>query len=334
MMLPETALSIGKRIREHVQSYSLDNITILLHGGEPLLLGVDGLNDIILSINRGINDSTQVNYGIQTNGILVDRPFLDWASQNEISIGVSCDGPPGIGDIKRVDHFGNPSGTKLEDSLRLLKGHPNFSGLLSVINPDMDPLLSWKYLSSWEPPLVDFLLPHHTWENPPYSLSDSGPIYGEWLAKIFDQWYQNGPHDIRIRYFEEIISRSMGSPGSLESLGEEPVSILVINVDGEYEGVDSLKASRSDSWVTGMNIFTSKISDVFANELIALRQSGALQLAEECKNCRLRKPCGGGYIPHRYHAKSGFRSPSVFCADIMLLTDHIQNYLLKDLSSQ
>lgn len=333
-MPPETALILGKRICEHAQTFSLESVTVLLHGGEPLLLGIKGLEEIVSAINQGINDQVHVDYGIQTNGILIDHAFLDWARQNNINIGVSCDGAPGLGDIRRIDHSGKPSGADLEKSLVMLKGHPNFSGLLSVINPSIDPVATWKYLSSWGPPLVDFLLPHHTWDAPPYDLTRSTPIYGEWLAKIFDEWFTNGPHQVRIRYFEEIISRSMGSAGSLESLGEEPVSILVVNVDGEYEGVDSLKASRPDAWITGMNIFTSRISDVFEDELISLRQSGALQLADKCKTCHLRKPCGGGYLPHRFHSETGFKTPSVFCADIMLLTEHIQQYLIKDLSNQ
>jgi uncharacterized protein len=331
-MSPETAFALGKRIGEHANDTKLDRVTILLHGGEPLLLGAEGLNQIVTAINQGINNSVLVDYGIQTNGILVDHQFLDWAYRNKVNIGVSCDGAPGSGDIRRVDHSGIASGAALEKALQMLKGHPCFSGLLSVINPSIDPLECWSYLSSWEPPLIDFLLPHHTWENPPYDLTRSRPIYGEWLAALFDEWFKNGPDQIRIRYFEELISRSMGSSGTLESLGEEPVSILVVNVDGEYEGVDSLKASRPDAWVTGMDIFSSEISDVFENELISLRQSGALQLADQCKSCSLRKPCGGGYMPHRYHSVTGFKSPSVFCADITLLTNHIQQYLTNDLS--
>lgn len=333
-MSQETALALGKRIGEHAKVSSLEKVTILLHGGEPLLLGVEGLTQIVSAINQGVNNNVQIDYGIQTNGILVDKEFLGWAYNNNVNIGVSCDGAPGIGDNRRIDHFGKASGKDLEKALDLLKGHPSFSGLLCVINPCIDPLATWKYLSSWEPPLVDFLLPHHTWETPPYDLTRSTPIYGEWLATLFDEWFSNGPHQIRIRYFEELISRSMGSSGTLESLGEEPVSILVINVDGEYEGVDSLKASRPDAWVTGMNVFTSEVADVFENELISLRQSGALQLADECKSCHFRKPCGGGYLPHRYNKNTGFKSPSVFCADIMLLTNHIQQYLANDISSR
>ena len=331
-MSPKTGLALGKRIAEHARDSSIKRVTILLHGGEPLLLGVDGLKQIVSSINQGVNNEVQVDYGIQTNGILVDKAFLDWALQDKINVGVSCDGTPGLGDSRRVDHTGKASGEDLEKALKLLKGHPSFSGLLSVINPSIDPLATWKYLSSWDPPLIDFLLPHHTWEAPPYDLTRARPIYGEWFVALFDEWFTKGPHQIRIRYFEELISRSMGSSGTLESLGEEPVSILVINVDGEYEGVDSLKASRPNAWVTGMNIFSNKISDVFQNELISLRQSGALQLADKCKSCHLRKPCGGGYLPHRYHRITGFKSPSVFCADIMLLANHIQQYLTNDLS--
>ena len=182
--------------------------------------------------------------------------------------------------------------------------------------------------------MVDFLLPHHTWKNPPYDLSliNNAP-YGEWLCMIFDEWMLNGPQEISIRYFEEIMARSMGGAGSLESLGEEPVTLLVINVDGEYEGVDSLKASLPGAWITNMNVHSNSIQEVLVNELISLRQSGAGQLSSECIECCYRKPCGGGYLPHRYHPERGFLAPSVYCKDIMYLISHIHDVMSVDLLS-
>ena len=132
---------------------------------------------------------------------------------------------------------------------------------------------------------------------------------------------------IPIRYFEELLTRSLGGSGSLETLGEEPVNLLVVNVDGEYEGVDSLKAARPGAWLTGLNVVEHEVQAVFENELVALRQSGGTQLAEECRSCRLRRECGGGYLPHRYHPELGFRSPSVYCRDIMKLTDHLHSFM-------
>jgi uncharacterized protein len=326
-MTLQTACHVGKRIADHAVANGIDTVEVLLHGGEPLLLGLNGLTSILDAILSGASDRVDILFGIQTNGLLLNHEILGWAEAKNVNIGVSCDGPPDIANVNRIDHQGRGSGNQLEKALLLLKGHPRFSGLLCVINPESMPSDVWSYLVQWQPPMVDFLLPHHTWQDPPpYSLSGI-PIYGEWLSEIFDIWISSGPHSITVRYLEEIIGRSMGGSGSLESLGEEPVTLLVINVDGEYEGVDSLKASHPESWVTNMNVYADSVQDVLHNELIALRQSGADQLAEECLKCKFRKVCGGGYLPHRYHPKRGFRSPSVFCKDIKHAIHHVQDFM-------
>jgi radical SAM/SPASM domain FxsB family protein len=324
----DTARQIGKRVGEHAIANDLRRVSVLLHGGEPLLVGIEQLEQLLSAMTEGVEGRTEIRLGLQTNGVLLDEGWLRLADRWQIDIGLSCDGPPDVANKFRVDHAGRGSGGGVEHALRLLKGHSRFSGILSVIDPTSDPIRCWRYLSSWLPPMIDFLLPHRTWETPPYDLSvpNLAP-YGDWLIRVFDEWMSNGPETVSIRYFEELISRSFGGCGSLESLGEEPVTLLVVNVDGEYEGVDSLKASRPGAWITGFSVAMNPVEEVYKNALIRLRQSGGAQLATECEICRLRHTCGGGYLPHRYHARRGFRSPSVYCRDIMRLTDHVQDFL-------
>jgi uncharacterized protein len=326
-MSVETARQTGERIGAHAAANHLGQVSIMLHGGEPLLVGPRRFKALLEAIKAGVADRAEILFGVQTNGLLLNEDWLQLVELWQIDVGVSCDGPPAIADRLRVDHSGRGSGAGLERALSLLSGHPQFSGLLCVIDPHSDPIAVWRYLASWAPPLVDFLLPHKTWAAPPYDLSDDEAApYADWLIRVFDDWMLHAPQ-IPIRYFEELLTRSLGGSGSLESLGEEPVNLLVVNVDGEYEGVDSLKAARPGAWVTGLNVVEHEVQAVFENELVALRQSGGTQLAEECRSCRLRRECGGGYLPHRYHPERGFRSPSIYCRDIMKLTDHLHSFM-------
>lgn len=38
---------------------------------------------------------------------------------------------------------------------------------------------------------------------------------------------------------------------------------------------------------------------------------------EICSGCSTLSHCGGGYFPHRYSRKTGFRNPSVYCGDLV-----------------
>ncbi|WP_439145192.1 hypothetical protein [Streptantibioticus silvisoli] len=52
-----------------------------------------------------------------------------------------------------------------------------------------------------------------------------------------------------------------------------------------------------------------------------------------CRGCRLRDVCGGGHHAHRYRDDgSGFANPSVYCADLQALIDHIRRRLAADVA--
>jgi uncharacterized protein len=55
-----------------------------------------------------------------------------------------------------------------------------------------------------------------------------------------------------------------------------------------------------------------------------MRQVGLAGLCDECRSCRDAPVCGGGYFPHRYGRSRGFSNPSIYCADILMLVEHIR----------
>ena len=62
------------------------------------------------------------------------------------------------------------------------------------------------------------------------------------------------------------------------------------------------------------------------------RQIGIAALADDCLRCPLHRICGAGHYAHRYRAVSGFRNPTVYCADMALLIGHIRARLAADLA--
>ena len=60
-------------------------------------------------------------------------------------------------------------------------------------------------------------------------------------------------------------------------------------------------------------------------------RSGAAALAAECLDCPVMEICGGGLYPHRYRQGSGFRNPSVYCADLLQLITHVRDRVFEDL---
>ena len=234
------------------------------------------------------------------------------------------DGPPKYNDQHRYYHNKKGSGKDVEKALKLLKDFPYFSGILSVINIDYNPIQVWDYLSAFNPTLIDFLLPHATWDKPPIGKRNSNDTkYADWLIKIFNSWFHGNKQNISIRTFEEIIEYSIGGSGSLETLGLAPVNLLVISASGGYEGVDTLKSIKPGAHILGMDVLSNTIDDVLKHPKINFRQIGIKALSQTCKDCNLVETCGGGYLPHRYSQNNEFDNPSVYCEDLKVLIDHI-----------
>ena len=322
-MSEETARIGAHRVIEHCRAHGFTNVDISLHGGEPLAIGPEKLGAIIRTIKEELEPHCRLQLGLQTNGTLLDAKMLALLEAERVSIGVSFDGPPEVNDKIRIYKDGRGSSAKTIEALERLRGSPSFAGMLAVIHIDADPLKVWRYLAAFDPPSLDFLLPHGNWESfPPGKTRDNKP-YAEWLIPIFDDWFGNYKSDIRIRFFEEIILRLLGGKGSLESLGLEPVVLGVIAANGAYEAVDTLKSAFPGAHSLKMHTSTHSLNDVLLHPSVAIRQQGIDAVSKICQQCSVVQVCGAGYFPHRYSKSHGFMNPSVFCNDIAALIDHI-----------
>ncbi len=320
------------RIKEHCEAHQFDNISISLHGGEPLLVGHEKLATYLELADNILRDY-RLTIGIQSNGLLLDKAYLTLFAKHGVTLGISLDGLPEDNDLFRFYHNGKGSGEEVASKLALLNGSALFGGILSVINVDADPVDTWRYLASFNPPVVDFLLPHAHWENTKTELQMSRIVkYGDWLVTIFDDWYGGYRQDIRIRFFEEIIYRIFGRPGSLESLGLEEISLITVGVNGDFEQVDTMKSVFPGAHTMFMNVLHNSLEDVMAHQNVVARQAGISGVSDSCQQCAIVSICGGGYYPHRYSEKNGFKNPSVYCVALTKLILHMQKRIKNDLA--
>jgi len=322
------------RIKSHCDAHQFDNISISLHGGEPLLIGHERLASY-LALADEILGGYRLTLGIQSNGLLLDEAYLELLHKYGVSLGISLDGVPEDNDVFRFYHNGKGSGEEVASKLRLLQGSPLFGGILSVINVAADPVQTWRYLASFDPPVVDFLLPHAHWDN---TLTEEQQQrvakHGDWLISIFDDWYGGYRQDIRIRFFEEIIYRVFGHAGSLESLGLEEVSLVTVGVNGDYEQVDTMKSVFPGAHTMSLNVNQHNLDEVLKHQNVMARQAGIAGVSDTCKQCAIVSICGGGYYPHRYSEKNGFNNPSVYCGALTNLITHIQRRIKSDLEKK
>jgi uncharacterized protein len=335
-MSDETAELTAARIGEHVRAHRLPRIGLVLHGGEPLLAGRDLISRLVTAVRRSAGDGVQVDVSVQTNAVGLDDSYLRFFTEFGIEVGVSLDGTAEDHDRHRRFAGGRGSHPAVSAGLMRLTAPPYrhlFSGLLCTIDLRSDPIVSYRALAQFEPPKIDFLLPHGTWETPPPGRVPGAPEtpYADWLIKIFDHWYR--APEPRVRMFEEIMHLVLGGESEAEMVGLSPSRLVVIETDGAIEQADALKAVYHGAPSTGLHVARDDLDAALLLPGVAARQLGVVGLATECQACAIRQVCGGGLYAHRYRAGTGFANPSVYCPDLLRLIGHIHGTMRADLSA-
>jgi uncharacterized protein len=250
-------------------------------------------------------------------------------------VGVSLDGGRVATDRYRRYPAGRGSYDAVARALALLQSAPYrhiYAGLLCTVCLENDPVDTYEALLAHAPPKIDFLLPHGTWSAPPPSRSaDLRTPYADWLLRVFSRWAgADGPQP-SVRLFESIIALCLGSPSSTDAIGLAPAETLVIDTDGSIKQTDALYSVYDGAADTGLNVASHPLDAVLDQPTTVARQIGLAALSAQCRACRVRDICGGGYYPHRYRAGEGFRNPSVYCPDLLQLITAIRGYVSGEL---
>jgi len=313
------------RIAEHARVHQLPEISLVLHGGEPLLAGADTLARFTGLVRASVPHGCEVRAVVQTNATLLTAPRLTVLADAGIRVGVSLDGGTAAHNARRVDHAGRPAWPAASRGARLLaEDFPHvYGGILTVVDVTLDPVGTYDSLVALKPPALDLLLPHGNWSAPPDHLGR----YGPWLADVFDRWWDAGRRETRVRLFEACLALLLGRGARTEVLGLAPFDAVVVETDGTIEQVDALKSAYDGAARTGLDVFRHPFDEALRHPAVADRQAGAESLAAACRACPLLNVCGAGHYAHRYREGQGFRNPSVYCADLQHFIRHAAHRL-------
>ncbi|MFI6156114.1 FxsB family cyclophane-forming radical SAM/SPASM peptide maturase [Kitasatospora sp. NPDC051170] len=326
----EILAKTAERIGEHAAAHRLSAVRVVLHGGEPLLAGPDRLRRAAETLRAALPDGCALDLRIHTNGVLLGRAFCDLFAELGVKVGVSLDGDRAANDRHRRFADGRTSHPQVLRAVALLREPAYrhlYAGLLCTIDVENDPVAVYRALAELEPPAVDFLLPHATWDEPPKRPSGQGPTpYAQWLLAVHRLWETDG-RPFAVRTFESVHRTLRGLSSLTESLGLEPSDLAVVETDGTFEQADSLKTAYDGAPVTGLDVFRHSIDDLARHPGIAARQSGLAGLSATCRACPVVRSCGGGLYAHRYRGDdgAGFDHPSVYCGDLMTLINGISS---------
>jgi uncharacterized protein len=324
--MPEDVMSATvSRIAEHVRAHpELRRIHVVLHGGEPLLAGRHRLARIASGLRQALDGLCDLDLRMQTNGLRLDSDICEMLVRQEIRTGISVDGDRASHDRHRRRANGTGSYDAVVRAVQLIGSPPYrriFAGLLCTVDVENDPSDVYQAMVALDPPRVDFLLPHATWDRPPSRPLDRPHAHARWLMTVYDLWTADGkPFDVRL--FDAIKTEQEGRRSLTEALGLASPDLVVIETDGEIEQADWLKTAGQDAPQTGFHILRHSLDQAARHPGFLAQSADTTSLSRTCRECRVVRICGGGLYAHRYRSANGFDNPSVYCGDLIRLIDH------------
>jgi len=329
-MSEETALDVAKFLAEAASTHSLEQLRIVFHGGEPMMMKPVRFERICALLDEWISPHTHLVLVMQTNAMLVSDEWLSALVRYGVGVGVSIDGPPEYHDIDRVDHKGGPTYPQVVAGLRRLQqaGEEELLlplGSISVVNPRFDGGKVFEHLvHELGLKTLNFLLPIDTYE----SFNHHGRIegYGQYMRDVYKAWADLGDPSVHVRFIDEILSFMGGGRQTAEwhQLRRNTLPFFVIGSNGDLEPDDALKPVNPrvfGRW----NVSAIRLDQYLAMPEIVRLVEDTSVLPSACSGCCWQNDCQGsaGRSISRYSIRNGFANPSFLCDAIKLVYGYV-----------
>jgi uncharacterized protein len=316
-----------QRIEEHVAGYSLPDLPIVLHGGEPLLWGTDNFYRFAAAC-AAISSRTgcDIPISVTTNGVLIDEAWLDCFETTGMSVAISLDGPAHIHDLHRKTFQGTGTHAAVERAARLLVSRDIGVSALAVCNPAYPAKDYADFFAACGIASYDIMIPDATVDEKPASIAAFyNSLFAHWLEANRSQ------PTVNIRIVSDMISAMLGNNSPTEGVGHKPVELCTVMTDGSVEAHDVLRIAGDGFTRTSFNIFEHALDDVRGEPRWQAAREASINLSEKCRSCKFMNACGGGYLPHRFSKVNGYDNPSVYCDDLYAMFENMQGVLERHL---
>ena len=303
--------------------------SVVLHGGEPFLLGSKKLSHLLGRLRKVLPNDYPIS--IQTNGILITNEILDICSRFRASVAVSIDGPEDVHNKYRVNHQATGTFRQVVKGINILVNHPDAqflnAGLLAVIDPFTNAADVYNFFKTLSPPSIDFLYKDGNHSRLPLNkVSVKSTEYGEWMVALLNT-YLSDSEPLPIRVLDDMLKVLLGGMVSKEGLGITNFAIVIIDTDGSIMKNDTLKSTYNgaDKFSQNFNINDITLSKFLKSEEFIAYCDMQRPTNSKCLSCPELLVCGGGMILNRWSDENGFNNPSVYCSDQLFLIKKLRN---------
>lgn len=316
----------------------------MLHGGEPLINGIEYFKQFIAVIREMIK-THPVNFKIalQTNATMLTEEWIEVLEANidllsERIVSVSIDGPEDINDMVRVNISGKGSYTKTIEAIERLKNSELVFTTISVIGQHNveNPEKIYRFIRELNPNLCKFIPCYNYDANGKKELFGITPTeYAKFMCAIYDLWMSDLPSFEKNEWFvidpiATIVSKLSDIPVNWCEYREEKCDNFVcLYPDGELWLCDTYNhdTMRENAFLGNINTMSD---EEFRNAFACPTKSCNYEhfyedSLKKCKSCDIFQYCVGGCIPYREELKmKSHELYSDYCHGKHILINHIK----------
>ncbi|MDP2942254.1 MAG: peptide-modifying radical SAM enzyme CbpB, partial [Candidatus Omnitrophota bacterium] len=312
-------MSVGKlsEALEIIKGYFKSNLPkgqkpqIVFHGAEPLL----NKKAVFAAIDKF---SDEFNFGIQTNGTLLDAEALEFLTSRGISIGLSLDGHKhGVADRLRRSWNGEGVSLKVIGLIKRLKGYQNYSVICTVTKENVSSQAKIvEFFHRMEVPTcmlnpVRCTLPGGYRQKPPDA--EIAKYYLIALDRVYELYQKTGRKLVVANFANVLVSILAPTARRLmcdiSPCGAGRCFFAVSSNGGifpcsEFIGIKKFR---------GGNIFRDNIKAILKTAPFEAITRRRIEKIEPCFRCAIRHFCGSPCPAEAWAINSSVESRGAFC---------------------
>jgi uncharacterized protein len=334
-MTGETAHRV---VHAFLDSDYFENVHFVWHGGEPLLRGRKFF-ERIFEEQRACAGRVRYTNATQTNATHLDDEMLDFLLANDVSIGLSLDGPVALTDVSRKSRrslpllTGNGAHATTVDAARRLRERGRLAGAIVTVNrnnvgdPDAVYLefksrgIHMKVNPLTRSGLADTELGA--------DLGITAEEYGEFLVRMFDLWFDDESR-ISVEPCAQHVARILGEEVAHSCFYTLSCHrfFLGISPDGDLFPCGMFQGEPSFRYGNVHEMAPQEVADTVLFGGIEEREKKVLRT---CSSCAFFDLCYSGCMFHSLKDSKVLEVKDYYCAGYQMYFEHALRRIHADL---
>ena len=309
---------LEKMIRSYFASYPGPIYSLVWHGGEPTLLGLDFYKTAVALEKKYLPKGAVCWNNLQTNGTLLNEEWCHFLKEENFDVGISIDGSKTI--HERYRHGG--SYEDIVRNIRMLQQMGKQPDLLCALTEDAaaNALKTYHALRDLKTGWIQFIPVINRNNEEILKPSLTVETYGRFLVTVFEEWIRNDIDQLGIQFFMELLNILSGGQASLCYLSKTCGRALIVEYDGSIYSCDHFVDDGHRLGSLDERSLSEMIEDPIQLSFGAAKQE---TLSEKCRRCPYLELCNGGCPKDRYDRQY------VLCEGLLYFFEHEMDKLKK-----